>query len=109
MVRTNDATDDEPRIITDGGRPPRSSFDHAPDVGPEDIDKCRECGRYAPHGFDHAPDCSRFESIDDELTSRTAASNPRMVRPATDGGDTPFDKPPQDAEAIASNSRRRSR
>lgn len=52
------------RLATDGGRPPLSSFDHGPDVGASDVDKCRECGRYAPHAFDHAPDCSRFESID---------------------------------------------
>jgi hypothetical protein len=95
--------DDISRLATDGGRPPRDSFDHAPDVGPSDVDKCRECGRYAPHAFDHAPECSRFESIDDELSSRTAASNSRMVRPATDGGDTKFDKPPERPEQIASS------
>jgi len=97
-----DPDDEGVELLTDGGRPPLSSFDHAPDVGPSDVDKCRECGRYAPHAFDHAPECSRFESIDDELSSRTAASNTRMIRPATDGGDTRFDKPPERPEQIAS-------
>lgn len=96
-----DPDDEGVELITDGGRPPLSSFDHAPTVGPSDVDKCRECGRYAPHAFDHAPECSRFESIDDELSSRTAASNSRMVRPATDGGSV-FDGKQQDPERIAS-------
>ena len=41
-------------VATDGGR-------HQ-----SDVDKCRECGRRAPHAFDHAVGCSRFEPIEDE-------------------------------------------
>lgn len=97
------APDDEGvELLTDGGRPPLSSFDHAPDVGPSDVDKCRECGRYAPHAFDHAPACSRFEPIEAEPdVEPSAANNPRMARPAADGGRI-FDDPGQSAEALAS-------
>lgn len=84
--------EDDAPVVTDGGRPPLSSFDHAPTVGPSDVDKCRECGRYAPHAFDHNPECSRFEPIEAEPdvaedAKPSAANNPRMVRHATDGGE----------------------
>jgi hypothetical protein len=72
-----------------GGRPPLSSFDHAPTVGPSDVDKCRECGRYAPHAFDHNPDCSRYEPPR-EAEADPARANPRMAVPATDGGAVDF-------------------
>lgn len=89
------------------GRPARSTFDHAPTVTSGDVDKCFECGRYAPHAFDHNPDCHRFEPTDapDNVTP-SAADNPRMVRYATDGGKArrprPFTQPDQSPERVAS-------
>lgn len=91
--------------FTDGGRPPLSAFDHAPTIGPSDVDKCRECGRYAPHAFDHAPECSQYEAPP-EADADPARANPRMAVPATDGGDVDFvarpdTSPGQDAATIA--------
>lgn len=94
MVRPN------PDDRTDHDRPPLSTYDHAPDGG--DVDRCRECGRYAPHDFDHAPDCTLYAPIDDaDTVTPSASNNPRMARPTTDGG-TVFDKPELPPETLAS-------
>jgi len=96
-----DPDDEGVELLPDGGRPPLPSFDHAPDVGPSDVDKCRECGRYAPHAFDHNPDCSRYEAPA-EADADPARENPRMAVPATDGGADFVNKPDQSDELIAS-------
>lgn len=94
------------RVEPDGGRPPLSTYDHAPTVGPSDVDKCRECGRYAPHAFDHDAECSRFEPIEsesdvDNTVTSPATDTPRMGGIEADGGG-PWEATDQSQEKLAS-------
>lgn len=80
----NDTADTSGTTTTRGDTRSSTPHDHASDVSPTDIDKCRVCGRYAPHGFDHAADCRHFEPMTDNDTPTV-----------TDGG-TPADSEPAD-------------